>query len=175
VARVRGYDTAGEDDDVQRDDADEASLRLEPDLKCSVAEWQEAVRAKVEEAVRLHLIAYVPVGAFLSGGIDSALTAVIAADAVGPENVIGVGIWNGVSNPNEDGSALFIGFGDLSGANIGGILISTDSGDPSFANDFAIDDVSLTYAPLVPEPGTIVLLGTGLLGVAGTLHRKLMA
>ena len=28
----------------------------------------------------------------LSGGIDSALTAVIAADAVGPENVLGVGI-----------------------------------------------------------------------------------
>ena len=28
----------------------------------------------------------------LSGGIDSALTAVIAADAVGPENVIGVGM-----------------------------------------------------------------------------------
>src|SRR5258708_8957089 len=28
----------------------------------------------------------------LSGGIDSALTAVIAADAVGPENLIGVGM-----------------------------------------------------------------------------------
>ena len=28
----------------------------------------------------------------LSGGIDSALTACIAADAVGPENVIGVGM-----------------------------------------------------------------------------------
>src|SRR5260370_31359252 len=28
----------------------------------------------------------------LSGGIDSALTAVVAADAIGPENVIGVGM-----------------------------------------------------------------------------------
>jgi asparagine synthase (glutamine-hydrolysing) len=54
-------------------------LRLEPDPKPSAQEWQEAVRAKVEEAVRLHLIAEVPVGAFLSGGIDSSL--IVAASA----------------------------------------------------------------------------------------------
>jgi hypothetical protein len=31
MARVRGYDTGGDDDDLARDDADEASLRLEPE------------------------------------------------------------------------------------------------------------------------------------------------
>lgn len=31
MARVRGYDTGGDEDDVERDDADEASLRLEPE------------------------------------------------------------------------------------------------------------------------------------------------
>jgi len=31
VARVRGYDTGGDEDDVAREDADEASLRLEPE------------------------------------------------------------------------------------------------------------------------------------------------
>ena len=31
MARVRGYDTGGDDDDVERDDTDEASLRLEPE------------------------------------------------------------------------------------------------------------------------------------------------
>jgi hypothetical protein len=31
VARVRGYDTGGDDSDVERDAADEASLRLEPE------------------------------------------------------------------------------------------------------------------------------------------------
>jgi NAD+ synthase/NAD+ synthase (glutamine-hydrolysing) len=44
----------------------------------------------------------------LSGGIDSALTAVIAADAVGPENVIGVGMPGPYSSQGsiEDARAL---------------------------------------------------------------------
>ena len=37
----------------------------------------------------------------LSGGIDSALTAVIAADAVGPENVVGVGMPGPYSSPGS--------------------------------------------------------------------------
>jgi len=41
----------------------------------------------------------------LSGGIDSALTAVIAADAVGPENVIGVGMPGPYSSPGSIGDA----------------------------------------------------------------------
>jgi len=44
----------------------------------------------------------------LSGGIDSALTAVIAADALGPENVIGVGMPGPYSSPGsiDDARAL---------------------------------------------------------------------
>jgi NAD+ synthase/NAD+ synthase (glutamine-hydrolysing) len=41
----------------------------------------------------------------LSGGIDSALTAVIAADAVGPENVIGVGMPGPYSSQGSIGDA----------------------------------------------------------------------
>ena len=37
----------------------------------------------------------------LSGGIDSALTAVIAADAMGPENVIGIGMPGPYSSPGS--------------------------------------------------------------------------
>src|SRR5262249_41963557 len=44
----------------------------------------------------------------LSGGIDSALTAAIAAEAVGPENVLGVGMPGPYSSPGsiEDAEAL---------------------------------------------------------------------
>jgi NAD+ synthase/NAD+ synthase (glutamine-hydrolysing) len=44
----------------------------------------------------------------LSGGIDSALTAAIAADAIGPENVIGVGMPGPYSSPGsiEDARTL---------------------------------------------------------------------
>src|SRR5206468_659285 len=56
-------------------------LRLEPDPKPSPGEWQEAVRAKLAETVRAHLIADVPVGAFLSGGLDSGAVVASAATA----------------------------------------------------------------------------------------------
>jgi asparagine synthase (glutamine-hydrolysing) len=46
-------------------------LHMEPDHSRTAADWTDAVRAKVDEAVRLHMIADVPVGAFLSGGLDS--------------------------------------------------------------------------------------------------------
>jgi asparagine synthase (glutamine-hydrolysing) len=56
-------------------------LRFEPDHRRSIADWQEAIRAKIEEAVKLHLIADVPVGAFLSGGVDSSVIVASCAEA----------------------------------------------------------------------------------------------
>ncbi len=56
-------------------------LRIEPDLGATPEEWQEAIRAKLDEATRLHLLADVPVGAFLSGGIDSSLVVAHTAGA----------------------------------------------------------------------------------------------
>jgi asparagine synthase (glutamine-hydrolysing) len=41
----------------------------------SVQEWADAVRAKLEESVRLHLRSDVPLGSYLSSGIDSSAVA----------------------------------------------------------------------------------------------------
>jgi asparagine synthase (glutamine-hydrolysing) len=53
------------------------SLNCEADNSLSVSDWLAAVRAKFFETVAAHRIADVPVGAFLSGGLDS--SAVTAA------------------------------------------------------------------------------------------------
>jgi asparagine synthase (glutamine-hydrolysing) len=82
---------------VRRDDWGAAPRRywrlaLQPDERLGVAEWQEAVRAKVAETVKRHLIADVPVGAFLSGGLDSSIVVAAAAGATnGPLQTFSIG------------------------------------------------------------------------------------
>lgn len=46
----------------------------------SVEDWSEALRAKLTEAVEGHMIADVPVGAFLSGGLDSGSLVALASE-----------------------------------------------------------------------------------------------
>ena len=48
-------------------------LTFEPDYGPSPEQWQERIREKLHETVRLHLVSDVPVGAFLSGGLDSSI------------------------------------------------------------------------------------------------------
>jgi asparagine synthase (glutamine-hydrolysing) len=67
-------------------------LRIEPDRGPTAEEWEESIRAKVDEACRLHLIADVPVGAFLSGGLDSgALVATCAGQVSGTLRTFSIG------------------------------------------------------------------------------------
>jgi asparagine synthase (glutamine-hydrolysing) len=67
-------------------------LCFDPDERRSVDEWQESLRAKVAEAVRLHLIADVPIGAFLSGGLDSSVVVASSAGATeGPLQTFSIG------------------------------------------------------------------------------------
>lgn len=49
------------------------SLAFEPDPRPSFADWQDEVLAVLETSVRRRLVADVPVGVLLSGGLDSSL------------------------------------------------------------------------------------------------------
>ena len=48
-------------------------LRYEPKLEMSEAEYLDTLEQKVMETVRYHMVSDVPVGAFLSGGMDSSI------------------------------------------------------------------------------------------------------
>ncbi len=47
-------------------------LSYDTDEEATLEEWEEKIMSTLEESVKLRMIADVPVGAFLSGGIDSA-------------------------------------------------------------------------------------------------------
>ena len=53
---------------------------FQPDLERSAGDFEDELRALVEDSVRVHLRADVPVGAYLSGGLDSSIIASLAAD-----------------------------------------------------------------------------------------------
>ena len=59
----------------------------EPADDVSETEWGERIRASLEKAVQRRLVSDVPLGVFLSGGIDSSAITAVMVKLMGPENV----------------------------------------------------------------------------------------
>jgi len=62
------------------------------DEDASESEWSDRVRARLEESVRMQMVSDVPIGAFLSGGIDSsAVLAFMARHSSAPVRTYSIG------------------------------------------------------------------------------------
>jgi asparagine synthase (glutamine-hydrolysing) len=63
---------------------------IEPDVP--EAEWIERVRARLDQAVRMQMVSDVPIGAFLSGGVDSStVVGLMAAASARPIRTYSIG------------------------------------------------------------------------------------
>jgi len=84
----------------------------QPDDTISDDDFHDAFRQKFRQAVRSRLVADVPLGAFLSGGLDStAIVSVMSEDAGRPLSTFSIGFGGGSFDESRESSAVATALG----------------------------------------------------------------
>lgn len=144
-------------------------LQFKPDLRKSEEEFVEEFLKRFDESVRIHLMSEVPLGAFLSGGIDSGLmVAMMARHMSSPVQTFTMGFGGGIGGYlDERGYAKKIA--ERYGADYHEFEVHPkleeilDFVIESFDEPFADDSVIPSYyiCKLAKERVTVALTGLG--------------
>ncbi len=137
-----------------------------PDSSRTVEDWIECVDEKLLDAVEAHMVADVPVGAFLSGGVDSSLVVSAAAGLTeGTINTFSIGVGDGPRSELPFARQLADEVGTRHRERVVDVLDATQAEQVARAFDEPFADTSalptLIVSRLAREELKVVLSGDG--------------